>query len=407
MAIRMPATCGAVIFIIGLASATLCVAQGPVVRSFPSDSALRVMLEKYVSEKRSVGIVVGLLEANGEQRVIAHGSPGAGKLPLDGNSVFLIASNTKAFTGTLLASLIVDGTLAVDDPVQRHLPTAVKVPQHNGRVITLRHLATHTSAIARMPSDYPPPGGDQSVYTVDRLYAFISGYTLPREPGSRWEYSNAGVSLLGHALAHAAGKSYEQLITERITMPLGMEHTAITRSDWMEEHLAAGHDPAGNVVAPENGSPAIAPAGGLNSTANDLLRFLAANINAAASFRTDTLGQAMALAQRTHYEATRDGSPVLMGLNWHIRRTPRDTIIWQGGGVTGYGTFIAFAPSRRQAVVVLTNSGTPDAYDFGFRLFDPSLPPLIPAQASKTSGWILPAVVGVAAALLIAGWRLR
>jgi CubicO group peptidase (beta-lactamase class C family) len=258
-----------------------------------------------------------------------------------------------------------------------------------------------------MPSDYPPPGGDQSVYTVDRLYAFISGYTLPREPGSRWEYSNAGVSLLGHALAHAAGKSYEQLITERITMPLGMEHTAITRSDWMEEHLAAGHDPAGNVVAPENGSPAIAPAGGLNSTANDLLRFLAANINAAASFRTDTLGQAMALAQRTHYEATRDGSPVLMGLNWHIRRTPRDTIIWQGGGVTGYGTFIAFAPSRRQAVVVLTNSGTPDAYDFGFRLFDPSLPPLIPAQASKTSGWILPAVVGVAAALLIAGWRLR
>src|SRR5919112_1033127 len=84
-------------------SATPSSAQPPDRSSFPSDSALRHLLERFATEGRSAGIVIGLLEPNSEPRVLAHGSPGPGKLPLDGESVFQIASITKAFTGTLLA----------------------------------------------------------------------------------------------------------------------------------------------------------------------------------------------------------------------------------------------------------------------------------------------------------------
>jgi D-alanyl-D-alanine-carboxypeptidase/D-alanyl-D-alanine-endopeptidase len=399
------------------ASARPSSAQSTDRRSFPSDSALRPLLERFVKEGRSAGIVVGLLEPNSEPRVLAYGSPGPGKLPLDGNSVFRIASITKVFTGTLLASLTVDGTVAVDDPVERWLPSGVKVPQRNGRVITLRDLATHTSGLPRSAPDLPPGTHDNMPrdYTVSRLYAAISAYTLPRDPGERWEYSNIGAAFLGHALAHAAGKPYEQLIAERILIPLGMEHTAVTPSRELQEHLALGHDAPVNCgsargcrfnpVPPVDDPPAIIPAGGLYSTTNDLLRFLAANIGAR-DRPADALGRAMVLAQRTHYEGALPTRPVVMGLNWFPRPTPTDTIFWQGGGMRGYATFIAFTPSRR-AVVVLTNGG-PDAFDFGFHLFDPSLPPVqSQPQPPKGNAWRVVAIVGVVAGIAIGGWLLR
>lgn len=62
---------------------------------FPSDSALRDIVQRFVIEGRSAGVVVGLIESNGTQRVAAYGTPGSGKLPLDGNSVFRIASMTR------------------------------------------------------------------------------------------------------------------------------------------------------------------------------------------------------------------------------------------------------------------------------------------------------------------------
>jgi CubicO group peptidase (beta-lactamase class C family) len=370
-----------------------------------------------VTEGRSAGIVVGLLDLNGESRVFAYGSSGSAKLPLNGNSVFRIASITKTFTGTLLASMVVDSIVSLDDPVQRWLPSGVKVPQRNGRVITLRHLATHTSGLPRS-APHTPPGTDDAIgpdYSVERLYTAISAYTLLRDPGERFAYSNIGGALLGHALAYAAGKPYEQLLTERILRPLGMQHTAVTLSPEMEEHLALGHDLPGNcrspggcrfvVSPPERDSPMIIPAGGLYSTTNDLLRFLAANIRARTA-PTGPLGRAMALAQRLHYEGDLRGTPIAIGLNWYRRLTPTDTIYWFAGGTRGYATFLAFTSDRR-GVVVLTN-GTPEAYDFGFHLLDPSLPSIMPpAQPPKSNGWRITGIVAGIATLAICGWWLR
>src|SRR2546425_8318064 len=114
------------------------------------------------------------------------------------------------------------------------------------------------------------------------MYAFLSGYQLPRDIGATYEYSNLGVGLLGHALALRARTSYEQLVTRRILTPLGMSETAITLTPALRARLAPGHDGDGHVV-PNWDLPTLAGAGALRSTAADLMTFLVANLDSAAT----------------------------------------------------------------------------------------------------------------------------
>src|SRR5437773_1226868 len=88
-----------------------------------------------------------------------------------------------------------------------------------------------------------PDGTTYVVYSVAQLYDFLGRYELPRDPGSKYEYSNLAVGLLGHALALRAGTSYEALVRHRILQPLGMTHTAILLTPEMRAHMSEGHDP--------------------------------------------------------------------------------------------------------------------------------------------------------------------
>ena len=105
---------------------------------------------------------------------------------------------------------------------------------------------------------------------------FFSGYKLTRDPGAKIEYSNIGVGLLGHILALRAGTDYETLVRTRILEPLNMNHTSITLTPDMQIHLATGHNFALKPVANWD-IPTLAGAGALRSTAQDLLKFIAAN----------------------------------------------------------------------------------------------------------------------------------
>jgi CubicO group peptidase (beta-lactamase class C family) len=337
-------------------------------RAFPSDSAIRALLEQRVAEQRSKGIVVGVLEPDGHTRIVAAGDPGAGKLPLDGNSVFEIGSISKVFTSTLLALMADDGTVRLDDPVQKYLPPSVHVPARNGKVITLELLAEQRSGLPRLPDNMHPAdsANPYADYSVAQLYDFVSHYQLTRDPGAQFEYSNLGVGLLGHALARAAGTSYEELARRRIWEPIGMTHTSITLTPWMRDHLALGHDPAGNVV--ENWDlPTLAGAGAIRSTATDMLKFVDANLHP----ERGPLGRAMALAQRERASA---GPGMSIGLNWLIAHAGADTIVWHNGGTGGYRSFVGLVPSRKVGVVVLTNSGGAGADDIGMHLLNPDLP---------------------------------
>jgi D-alanyl-D-alanine-carboxypeptidase/D-alanyl-D-alanine-endopeptidase len=353
-------------------------------QSFPSDSAIFAIIKQRVDDKRSAGIVIGLLEADGRRRYFAYGDPGPGQPPLDSNSVFEIGSITKVFTGALLAQMILTGEVKLDDPLQKHLPDSVKMPAPKAAQITLKLLANHRSGLPRLPRNIEPrdPQNPYADYTVEKLYAFLSNYQLTRDPGAEWEYSNLGVGVLGHALGRAAGKPWDQLQRERIWAPLRMTRTTIALTPWHREHLALGHGPDGKVV-PNWDLPieTFAPAGAIRSTAADMLTFLEASIRA-------------------------DTSRFL----WAVRSTPTDTIVWHNGGTGGYRSWAGFVASRRMAVVVLTNSGGAGADDIGLHLLDSTLP-LRSADEEMTMAFWLLWSVGVVALLLAVGitvfWRRR
>ncbi|MCA1557898.1 MAG: serine hydrolase, partial [Acidobacteria bacterium] len=119
----------------------------------PDDAYIRAILQERVEKnKRSPGIVVGLINAKG-RRIVGYGKPAAdSNAALDGDTVFEIGSITKVFTAILLADMVLRGEVSLSDPVSKYLPKTVKVPARNGKEITLLDLATHTSGLPRLPS---------------------------------------------------------------------------------------------------------------------------------------------------------------------------------------------------------------------------------------------------------------
>jgi len=260
--------------------------------------------------------------------------------------------------------MVADGSVRLDDPVAKYLPATVRVPARNGRQITLVDLATQSSGLPRLPSNMAPRDSTNPYadYSVDQMYAFLSTYELPRDPGETYEYSNLGVGLLGHALALKAGVSYEELVRRRVLAPLGMRETAITLTPALQARLAPGHDEEGHVV-PNWDLPTLAGAGALRSTAQDMLKYLAANLDTAAPFR---------LAQVSRHAA--GTATMTIGLAWHILARPGGaSIVWHNGGTGGYRSFAGFDEVRRVGVVVLTNANI-GADDIGFHLLDEAMP---------------------------------
>lgn len=337
-----------------------------------SDSVIRDIITRRVDAKLSTGMVIGVLEPDGKRRIVAYGASGTPR-PLDGASVFEIGSITKTFTGILLADMAARGEVKLDDPVAKFLPATVKMPSRNGREITLLDLAMQQSGLPRMPTNFKPKDAANPFadYRSDALYAFLSGYSLPRDVGETYEYSNLGVGLLGHVLALRAGTDYETLVRRRILEPLGMTDTRIALTPAMRERLALGHDAAGATV-PNWDLDVLAGAGALRSTVNDMLTYIAANAAADVDSTKGPLAPAMHSA---HTKRRQAGSTQMgIGLAWHVLSTPGgSSLVWHNGGTAGYRTFSGFNPATHAGVVVLTNSNMSHD-DVGFHLLDTSVP---------------------------------
>ena len=271
----------------------------------PSDAEIRkILVDRIDVQHQGVGIVIGVIGPQG-RRVIAYGSLEKGDpRPLNGDTIFEIGSATKVFTSLLLADMVQRKQVALDDPVAKYLPATVKMPERNGRSITLLDLSTHTSGLPRLPGNMKPkdPGNPYADYSVEQLYQFLSGYQLTRDIGSTYEYSNLGGGLLGHVLARRAGKDYEALVESRICAPLGMKSTAITLTPQIKARLAVGHNARLEPVKNWD-LPTLAGAGALRSTGNDLLIFLAANLG----YSKSPLAPAMAAMLKTRRPTGQSG----------------------------------------------------------------------------------------------------
>lgn len=336
---------------------------------FPTDSVIRARLAERVENGYAASIVVGVLE-HGKERYVSYGRSNFGETPLvDPDAIYEIGSITKVFTNILLADMVVRGEVALDDPVSKYLPSSVTVPSRNGKAITLLDLATASSGLPRMPLNFHPadPSNPFADYTVAQMYEFLSSYTLPRDPGAQYEYSNLGMGLLGHALALRAGKPYEQLLIERVLNPLGMHDTRIALSPSMAKRFVAGHD-ADMEAVPAWDLPTLAGAGALRSSARDMIKF-ARGVTAAMDGK-GALAKAIAMSIEPRRPTTIPAMRV--ALAWHVREKDGKRITWHNGGTGGFRTFFGIDNASRNAVVVLTSGGEQSDV-LGFTLLDPSM----------------------------------
>jgi CubicO group peptidase (beta-lactamase class C family) len=327
-------------------------------------------LKSRVEAKKATGMVVATIEPDGSQSIAAYGSPGPGALPLDADTVFEIGSITKVFTAILLAEMADRGEVRLDDPVAKHLPPDVRVPERAGKKITLLDLTTQVSGLPRMPGNFTPKdlANPYADYTAQQMFEFLGRYELPRDIGAQFEYSNLGVGLLGQALTHRAGKPYDALVQERILKPLKMDHSGIALTPWMRAHLAKGHNAQGSVTSNWD-IPAFAGAGALRSTMNDMLIFARANLGIlAAAPGSLEIRRLQRLMEQTHRRQSSVGRPdTSIGMGWVLQTVNDREVVWHNGGTGGYRTWLGLDKTRKVAAIVLTNSSLSND-DLGLQL---------------------------------------
>ena len=309
----------------------------------------------------NVSIVVGVVTPNGTQ-VSAYGNISkANSTKVDGNTVFDIASVTKTFTNILLADMVKQGLVNLTDPVEKYLPNTVKVPTYNGHKITLEDLATHTSGLP----DFPAGWIRNHTYTTQQVYNFLSNTPLQSEPGIKANYSDFGMGLMGHILSTRAGVPYAQLVKDRILSVLGMDSTgiamnstAITLSDMLKSRLAKGHI-GGKEVNLEFIPEELRSAGALHSTANDMLKYLSANMDLIHTKINDIMQETHLIrheypqAPSLHFTSNKSLSASYIGLGWFIDTNLGTEVLTHFGGIDGYTSFVGFNPTKQVGVVVL------------------------------------------------------
>jgi serine-type D-Ala-D-Ala carboxypeptidase/endopeptidase len=314
-------------------------------------------------ESQATGMVLAVVQGD-DQVVVGYGetAKGSGKEP-DGKSLLRLGSISKAFAGELLGGLAADGQLSLTDPLQRFAPEGAQVPDRDGRTITLLDLATHSGGLPRELPLQPPSGAAPFAWpTAADRYAWLARYELPWTPGSVAAYSNIGFDLLGAALATATGKSYADLLRERITGPLGMSDTVLEPSQEQCARLMTGYGIPGAEAAPCVDTAQIGGSGGVYSTADDMVLWLRHHVARTdpAAWPTLALSHAVYLERHALDAAIgfdEAGPMDGIALAWLLEMPDghRPMILQKTGGLAGFMSYIAFAPGRDVGVFVAVN----------------------------------------------------
>ncbi len=308
--------------------------------NYEKDATL--ILHSVLKRRLLRGVVVGILD--GEHQEIFS----LGKLPVDG--LFEIGSLTKIFTGFLLAILVEQKRIALEDSVSSYLPAWVK-PEPAVNPIRIFELATHTSGLPLLPDDVgrmrrridDPHAG----YTLDDLYRYLSRTSFERPIPPSYFYSNLGYALLAQVMENATGVAFAQLMAQEIFEPLGMRDSFVEGPLSNEESILPGHTQLGRPAIHWR-SQIFAGCGGVCSTAADCLRFVRICIAPPPEWR--------AVVESSHKPLFAPEGKIEeshLSLAWKINDTTGWN--WHNGVTGGHSAYLGFHPERRQSVVVLTD----------------------------------------------------
>lgn len=271
-------------------------------------------------------------------------------------TVFEVGSTTKTFT-TLVAELLCgQGKMSMNDTVGQHLPGVNLSPAVAS--ITLKQLVTHTSGLARMPTNVnntsPDPMHD---YTPRDLYTYLS--SLQSVGPKRFLYSNTGFGLLGWITCLVTGKGWEDLVSDLILQPLNLTDTSVTLTPSQQSRLASPYAD-GKPSGPTTFTDAMVGAGGLRSTPTDMLRYTSAF--AGLVVVSEPMRYAMARMQQPNFpdEFSNLHGEVDEAFQQYYMRG--NTVVWKDGATSGYNCYMSFGEGK--STVVLANTAAISANSY-------------------------------------------
>ncbi|MCE5318298.1 MAG: serine hydrolase [Parachlamydia sp.] len=326
------------------------------------DPQIEGTLRSFMQEKSIPGMAAVIVH-EGKSEIYALGwADCETRRPVDAHTIFNLASVTKVFVTTAVASEILQGHMRLEEPAKDYIPGLREPNQRERRVadfgrVRIVDLATHT---ASLPHD-PPLKIRGGIYPRQEILQYLHNWHPPYAIGSKYAYSNMSFGILGMTLEGVTGHTLEQVFEQEIFRPLGMMETELNVPPRLQALRAPGYLKTGRRSL--QWQPNNWPGGGsLNSSASDMEKFLLANMGLAGP---RGLIDAMELAHKTYFKV---GEHLAMGLAWQTVQSQGLNIIDKNGGVAAYSCYIGFTQDNQIGVVLLTNKGRTEVTTLGRKL---------------------------------------
>ncbi len=309
------------------------------------DPMVRAKAKDYLNANYSMEIAV---LRGGERHFYSFSKHKDEPLP-DEHTFFGINSDTKVFVGLILAQMVTEKKLKLDDPVQKYFKQ-VKLPQFDGIPITFRSLVTQSSGLPFIPDNMGKVSHTDpyAKYTDRLLFKYLSHAKLDFEPGTKYQYSDTGFGLLGCVLAKIDHRKFSDMIEKRISKPLRLKDTHAVVDHAMEARLMLGHDSSDQALPPRSSSECMRGSWGIHSTASDLIQFLGYQLHPEKS----PFPQAIKLSQTT--STILENEKTAIGFAWDVRILSGTHS--KGGAGGGLSSQMYFNQNRDTALVVLSSS---------------------------------------------------
>lgn len=340
----MPPSRSSRLILLGLFCATtVCFAQTQT-QPLSMQSAPDLMAKAALGDKKGMAVVGILRDGKMSFGSAGQALPGPGAA----QPMFEIGSISKVFTGLLLAQAVERGELSLSDTLGKLLGDQHKLPAPVAAV-TLGQLITHTSCLPRLPGDFFNAGIDEgnpyAAYDRERMWRALTAVKLESPAPCEAVYSNYGVALVGELLSARYNKPWETLVRERITGPLGMNDTMAVLGA-RAARLVPSY--AGEKDAKPWDMPAFVGAGGLRSTAPDMLKFSAAILAGKA-------GPLGAPAERMLQPLAKYAGHEI-GYAIMLRGAKEGRIYSHSGGTGGFRSYWMIDPTTRESLIAMASN---------------------------------------------------